>query len=65
MEEFAVNFAIAFVVILSAGVTMLLGVLCFLQMMESESIFAKIMWGILCLSIPSAFLALGETLGRG
>ena len=57
------DFAIAFAVILIAGTLMLLAMLCFIRMMESESIFAKIMWGILCLSIPSAILAFGVTLG--
>ena len=63
MCDFAINFAIAFAVILIAGALMLLAVLCFIRMMESESIFARIMWGILCLSIPSTILALGVTFG--
>ena len=61
MEEFAINFAIAFAVILIACGMMFLAILCFIQTMESESIFTKIMWGILCLSIPSTILALGVT----
>lgn len=61
MGEFALNFAIAFAVILIAGALMFLAMLCFIRMMESESIFAKIMWGILCLSIPSTILAFGVT----
>lgn len=63
MYQFTVNFAIAFAVILIAGGLMLLSFLCLIQFMESESVFAMIMWGILCLSIPSAILALGVTLG--
>ena len=63
MYEFTVNFAIAFAVILITGSLMLLTMLCFIRMMESESIFAKIMWGILCLSIPSTILAFGVTFG--
>lgn len=59
MCDFAINFA----VILIAGTLMLLVMLCFIRMMDSESIFAKIMWGILCLSIPSTILALGVTFG--
>ena len=63
MYQFTVNFAIAFAVILIAGGLMFLSFLCLIQFMESESFFAKIMWGILCLSIPSAILALGLTFG--
>lgn len=63
MEEFAINFAIAFAVILIAFGVMFLAILFFIQAMESESVFAKIMWGILCLSIPSTILALGVTFG--
>ena len=61
MYEFTVTFAIAFAVILIAGALMLPPMLCFIRMMESESIFAKIMWGILCLSILSTILAFGVT----
>ena len=63
MGEFAINFAGAFAVILIAFGMMFLCLLCFIRTMESESIFAKIMWGILCMSIPSAILALGVTFG--
>lgn len=63
MEEFAINFAIAFAVILIAFGMMFLAILCFIQAMESESIFAKIMWAVLCLSIPSTILAVGVTFG--
>ena len=61
MCDFAIIFAIAFAVILIAGALMLPAMLCFIRMMESESIFAKIMWGILCLSILSTILAFGVT----
>lgn len=63
MEEFAINFAIAFAVILIACGMMFLAISCFIQAMESESIFAKIMWAVLCLSVPSTIIALGVTFG--
>lgn len=63
MYEFTVNFALAFAVILIAGSLMFLAMLCFIKGMESESIFARIMWAVLCLSIPSSILALGVTFG--
>lgn len=63
MGEFAINFAVAFVTFLSACGMGLLCVLCIINLTESESIFAKIMWGVLFAAIPSAILALGVTFG--
>ena len=63
MYEFAVNLVVAFVVILIASALMFLAMLCFIQAVESKSIFARIMWAVLCLSIPSSILALGVTFG--
>ena len=65
MYEFTVTFAIAFAVILIAGGLMFLAMFCFIKVMESESIFARIMWAVLCLSVPSSILALGVTFGSG
>lgn len=61
MEEFAVNFAIAFVTFLIACGMGLLCVFCILNLAESESIFAKILWGVLFAAIPSALFALVVT----